>query len=91
MATATKDKEIKITNVVLQIGGKTIELSVEDAKKLRDALSDLFQKEVVREEHHHHDYHRYPWWWGYSRSTYASSNAKFSMNAQSNTLQCMVK
>jgi len=40
------EKEIKVTKLTIELGNKTIELSVEDARKLHDALNDIFQKEV---------------------------------------------
>lgn len=50
------EKEIKIDSLKISIGKKEVELSVEEAKKLKKALEDIFGKEVVHE--HHHD-----WWY----------------------------
>lgn len=36
--------EVKISTITLQIGEKSITLSIEDAKKCRDALNDIFGK-----------------------------------------------
>ena len=55
----------EIKKVTIQIGSKEIELTVEEAKELRAALGELFQKEVVKEVIH--DYHPWRWqgpWWG---------------------------
>lgn len=35
-------KEVKVSKIVLEIGDKTVELTVEEAKKLRDSLNSLF-------------------------------------------------
>lgn len=51
-----------IKKVVLQLGKKEIELSVDEAKKLHEALNELFEAKVVKEVVHHHDYPR--WYWG---------------------------
>ena len=58
-----KDKEVEITKVKLNLGGKEIELTVEQARKLKAALDDLFGKEVIRECHSHA-------WWYYPQYTY---------------------
>lgn len=38
------NNEVKVTKLEIQIGSKTIELSVEDARKLQDALNDIFKQ-----------------------------------------------
>jgi hypothetical protein len=55
-----KNKEIKIEKMVLNIEGEKINLTIEQAKKLKDVLDELFKKEIIREvvHEHHHD-----WWW----------------------------
>ena len=56
-----KEKEIEITKVVLKLGAREVELTVDEARKLKSALDGLFkEKEIVREVHHH-DYWR--WYW----------------------------
>jgi len=57
----TKEKEVKLDKIVLNIDGTKIPLSVEQAKKLKEVLSDLFGKEVVREIHHDWWYRPYYW------------------------------
>jgi len=46
--------------------GKEISLTMEQAKKLKDILSELFGKEIikeiVKEEHHHYNRPYYPIW-----------------------------
>lgn len=51
---------VKVNKIVLDIGDKEITLTMEQAKKLKDLLADLFGKEVIKEVHHHHEY-----WWKY--------------------------
>lgn len=52
----------EIKKLTLQIGKREIELSIEDAKALKEALEKLFGQNVIRIEQHHHDA---PWrWWG---------------------------
>lgn len=61
------DKQIEISSIKITIGKKEIDLSPEDAKKLHQALNDMFgekKTEVV----HHYDYYRY--WPIYSTPTY---------------------
>ena len=55
-------KDAVIKKFVLELGGKEVSLAPEQAKKLFEALSELFEKKIVVEEHHHHDYPR--WYWG---------------------------
>jgi hypothetical protein len=50
------EKEIKVESLKISIGKKEIELNIDDAKKLKKALEDIFGKEVV------HEYH-YDWWY----------------------------
>lgn len=58
-----KKKPVEIKKVVIQLpSGKELLLRVEDAKKLREALNDLFGQEVVKEHHHHHSMR---WYWEY--------------------------
>lgn len=50
---------VKVSRVEIQIGSKTHMLTIEQAKKLRDQLCQLFG--VTVEEHHHRD--RVSLWW----------------------------
>ena len=53
-------KEIcEVKKIVLKIDDKEISLSIEQAKKLKGLLSDMFGKEVVVKEEHHHHYDRW--------------------------------
>lgn len=55
-----KEKEVKIEKMVLNIDGEKVSLSMEQAKKLKKILDELFGKEIVREVHHEH---HYDWWY----------------------------
>ena len=50
----------EIKKIVLQLGKKEIELTVEEAKSLAKSLEEMFGQRVIREEHH---YHRPYWYW----------------------------
>lgn len=56
----TKQEEVKINNIVLNVGKKEIVLTVEQAKKLKSLLEDLFGKEIIKEVKHEH---HYDWWY----------------------------
>jgi len=68
------EKEIKVESLKISIGKKEIELNIEDAKKLKKALEDIFGKEVIHEHHNSWWYTHYrpvttptpsyPYWWG---------------------------
>jgi len=59
-------KVCEVKKIVLNIDGKEISLTMEQAKKLKDILGELFEKEIVKEivkeEHHHYDRPYYPIW-----------------------------
>lgn len=42
-------REVEVKGLTIQVGAREIELTVAEAKKLKDALNDLFGKEIVRE------------------------------------------
>jgi hypothetical protein len=58
-----KDTTIKITTVEIQMGAKTIALTIEQARVLKQQLEDLFGVKVVNEHHYHHEPHTtyIPW------------------------------
>lgn len=53
------EKKIEVTTLKISIGNRELELSVEDAKKLHAALSELFSTKVKHE--HHYDGWRWPY------------------------------
>ena len=60
-------KEVKIETIKIKIGKREVELTIEEAKKMKELLNDLFGKEIVKEitkeEHHYHDYYSRPYYW----------------------------
>ena len=78
-----------IKKIVLNLGKKQVELTPGQAKKLKEALDEMFGEKVVKEIHHH-DYWRWrPYWWDISSDTISpkpdytiwssdSCNAQFS-------------
>lgn len=60
-------KDVKIEKMVLNIEGEKVSLSMEQAKKLKKVLDDLFGRDVIKEihtEHHYRDWYRQPFYWG---------------------------
>lgn len=56
------ENEILIKELTIKLGKKEISLTVDEAKKLKKSLEDLFGKEVIKEvvhEHHYDWYYRY--------------------------------
>lgn len=49
--TKTVTTEVKVSKITLQVGGKTVELTVDEAKKLRDSLNNLFQDKIIYEKY----------------------------------------
>jgi len=46
----TMEKKVcEVKKIVLNIDGKEISLTIEQAKKLKDILSELFGKEIIKE------------------------------------------
>lgn len=55
------EDKIEIKSVEIQLGKEKVKITIEQAKKLKDLLDDMFGKEIVREKHHYHN--SYPWRW----------------------------
>lgn len=55
-----KTDEIKIDKLILNIEGEKISLTIEQAKKLKETLEGLFQKEIIKKVVH--EYYR-DWWY----------------------------
>lgn len=60
----TKESEVKIDKMTLNIDGEKVNLTIEQAKKLKKVLDELFGKEIIKEvvkevEHHHYR----DWYW----------------------------
>lgn len=81
-------KEVKVTKMVIQLTDEQISLSLADAKKLHEALAELFGKKTV-EHIYHNDYWYYrPYrWYG---ETYLSAKSSLSeMSAKSSAMQSL--
>ena len=59
--------KVKIKSVEIEVGEKKFNLTVEEAKKLKNVLDELFGKEIIKEvkEIHHHDGHSHSWAYWY--------------------------
>lgn len=58
------EKEVSIQSIKILMGKREVELSIEEAKKLKKALEEIFGTKVIEKtEHiHYHDYFRYYDW-----------------------------
>ena len=78
-------KEMEIKKIVLKLNDKEVSLTIDEAKKLKELLSELFGKdiikEVVKEEHHYHDHYR-PYWY-YNEPYWSSNTVLWSSNTSS--------
>lgn len=91
------EQKTEIKKIVLQLGKKDIELTVEECKKLKDLLSELFGRDVVKEvvKEIHHGY-PYRWYWNYPQwngdIVYCSgvSGDSAKLDFQNATLTCSV-
>lgn len=82
-----KSDGVAIERLVLDVGGKKVELSVEQARRLHSALAELFAEKEAKHVHHHD----YPWVWPYPRVTWQSTNGlQFKVDSNSSTLSCNV-
>lgn len=55
-----KAKEIAIDSLSIKIGGREISLTIEEAKKLKTALEDLFGKDIIKIVEHQWHYNSQP-------------------------------
>lgn len=86
-------KEVKVKKMVIQLGDKSVDLTIDEAKELHAALAELFEEKVryisspsVVIERPYRRPH-YPWvWWGSRTSWEASTGTKFSLTG--NDVQC---
>lgn len=80
--------EIAIKKMTIQLGKKEVELTIEEAKQLHEALGNLFgSKEVIR-EYHYEDKDR--WDWIRPKRVWLTGSAKFEMK-DPGLLLCSVK
>lgn len=88
MKTEEKSQEVLLKELVIKIGKKDITLSIEEARKLKTALEDLFGKEVIKEvkHEHHYDWYYKPYWgndWGTNKFYCTSGIGGTNTNATS--------
>jgi len=79
-----------IKEIKLQLGQKEVSLTVEEAKKLKEALDELFNKSVVTEVPIPYPYPIWRWWyptWGFSTAdgVYRITNTACTVGYDSNT------
>ena len=74
--------KVEIKTVNIQVGKKQLSLTVEEAKKLKEVLGELFGKEIVKEvnEIHHYDHYPYRWYWDYQPTTPITSPIFYCSN-----------
>ena len=74
---ATKESRVEIQTVKIKLGKTSVELTVSEAKELRDALEELFGakvvKEIIREDHFYPPYY-IPWRWGYRDNIWCNAD-----------------
>lgn len=68
---------IEVKSVKLQLGRKEVELTIDEAKKLKAALDDMFTSKVVREFYHG--------WYYYPTYTYTKENPQITYTTSDNT------
>ena len=101
---AKMEKGVSIQSIKILMGKKEVELSIEEAKKLKSALEEIFGKTVIEktETIHHHDYYRYYDWnryfqpspkvypmWGQVYCQAGNTNLNTSENKMMNTTLCL--
>ena len=85
-----KDKTIKISKVVIDLGDKKIELSLDEAKSLLEILQDTFDAKVVigssptiiERPYYPYPYRTYPWW-GVTYTT--TTDGTYTINCSATT------
>lgn len=66
------EKEITIKSIKILMGNREVELSIEEAKKLKKALEEIFGEKIVNKTEHIHHYDRYGLWPYYAKATFES-------------------
>lgn len=76
------NEKVEIKKVVLKLGDKEVSLSIEEAKKLKELLSELFGKDVVKEVRiEHHEHYRPNWYWDWQRPYYSTIGTQLYKSA----------
>ena len=82
-------KETNVKQIVLQVGGRDIALTPQEAEKLYEALGGLFAKKEVVERVIHE--HRHDWYWRYPVVTWGSdTTAEWRFDPRPGTIYCKV-
>jgi hypothetical protein len=79
------ESKTEISKIVITVDDKKIELTAEQARKLKHILGELFGvKEIVKEEHHYHDHDRYyPHWnWDMNQILCAGTQLQYDNSAE---------
>jgi len=85
-----------IKELKLQLGEKEVSLTMDEAKKLREALDELFGKEVVKEVYYYDQRPFWQWWpstwcdwttYGPYRITNTACTAQFDSSTNAMTLK----
>jgi hypothetical protein len=87
------EKKTEITKIVLQLGGKEVSLTVEQCKKLKEVLNEMFGKEIVKEiyKDNYWNWHYRPLGYAGGNSLFGSSLANFKTNATGATYRASDK
>jgi hypothetical protein len=59
------ENKVEIKTVNIKVGKKELSLTVEECKKLKSLLDELFGKEIVKEVTEIHHTYPYRWYWDY--------------------------
>ena len=79
--------KVEIKELKLQLGKKEVVLTVEEARKLKKALEDIFGRDIIREvkeEHHYHDHYPYRWYWQQTTTPLQPTYGQFYCTAGGN-------
>jgi hypothetical protein len=83
-----KNEGATIEKLVLDLGGKKVELTVDQAKKLAAALDEMFG---TKERVVHVPYYERPWRWTLTTNSMKSdSGAELRFTPNKNTIYCKV-
>ena len=74
-----------IKELKLQLGEKEVVLTIDEAKKLKEALDELFGKEVVKEVYYHDQ--RPFWQWWYPMCSLSTANGPYRITNSACTVQ----
>jgi hypothetical protein len=79
------EQKAEIKRIVLDLGDKEVTLSVEQAKKLKNLLSEMFGKEVIEKHIHHDNWYWKPW---YPQQPYYYGSSWGNATLKDNSVYC---